>query len=212
MLPISILLRIAAIKCPLPHFPRDELGWNGTTSGKFTIKSAYSIRCSVDEGPNEDIWRIIMRYKGTQLQQIFLWMVCCDKIMTNSERVRRHFSNDARCGLCGADIEDVDHVLRRCPQAYLTWKELIRDEKIDEFLKLDIKAWVKCNLTNPRMFAKVPIDWELMFSGVCWYIWKSRNAVVFRNEDGVSQRSILEQARAWLVTIVAAGMSQAQPR
>ncbi|KAK8504976.1 hypothetical protein V6N12_032936 [Hibiscus sabdariffa] len=30
-----------------------------------------------------------------------------------------------------------------------------------------IKAWIKCNLTNPKMFAKKPIDWELMFGGVC---------------------------------------------
>ncbi|KAK8977446.1 hypothetical protein V6N11_049575 [Hibiscus sabdariffa] len=27
-----------------------------------------------------------------------------------------------------------------------------------------IKAWIKCNLTNPKMFAKKPIDWELIVS------------------------------------------------
>ncbi|KAK8708993.1 hypothetical protein V6N13_060027 [Hibiscus sabdariffa] len=155
LLPMTILLRIAAMKCPLPHFPCDELGWNGTASNKFTIKSAYYIRHGVEEGPNEDIWRIFMSYKGTQ--------------------------------------QDVDHVLRRCPQAYLTWKELIRAEKID-VLSLDIKAWIKCNLTNPKMFAKEPMDWKLMFGRVCWYIWKSRNAMVFWDDDGSTQRSILEQA------------------
>ncbi|KAK9011644.1 hypothetical protein V6N11_044490 [Hibiscus sabdariffa] len=158
LLPMTILLCITGMKCRFPHFPHDELGWNGTVSEKFTVKSAYYIQHGVEEGPNEDIWRKIMSYKGTQCMQIFLWMVCCDIIMTNYERVRRHFSNDARCTLCGADTEDVDHVLRRCPQAYLTCKELIQVEKMDELLRLDIKVGIKCNLTNPKMFAKEPID------------------------------------------------------
>ncbi|KAK8672087.1 hypothetical protein V6N13_110462 [Hibiscus sabdariffa] len=63
LLPATIILCLAAIKCPLPHFPRDAVGWNGTASGKFTIKSTYHIRHDIEEGPNEDIWRIVMNYK-----------------------------------------------------------------------------------------------------------------------------------------------------
>ncbi|KAK8647975.1 hypothetical protein V6N13_128739 [Hibiscus sabdariffa] len=107
LLPTLILLRIAGIKCPLSHFPRDD---------------------------------------------------------------------DARCALCGADVEDVNHILRTCPPAYITWKELIRVEKLGEFLHLDIKDWIKCNLIYPMMFAKDPIGWELMFGGVYWYIWRSLSA------------------------------------
>ncbi|KAK8552291.1 hypothetical protein V6N12_040895 [Hibiscus sabdariffa] len=64
MLPLDILLRIAAIKCPVPCFPADSVGWNGSTSGRFTLKSAYHIRHGVEEGPDENIWKIITKFKG----------------------------------------------------------------------------------------------------------------------------------------------------
>ncbi|KAK8497294.1 hypothetical protein V6N12_033194 [Hibiscus sabdariffa] len=64
MLPLEILLRIAAIKCPASGFPADSIGWNGVTLGSFTLKLAYHIGNGVEEGPNENIWRIITHFKG----------------------------------------------------------------------------------------------------------------------------------------------------
>ncbi|KAK8611333.1 hypothetical protein V6N13_131387 [Hibiscus sabdariffa] len=51
-----------------------------------------------------------------------------------------------------------------------------------------------------------------MFGGVCWYIWKACNAVVFRDNAVLPQRSILEQARAWVATVALAGPTMEQPR
>ncbi|KAK8585735.1 hypothetical protein V6N13_050707 [Hibiscus sabdariffa] len=58
LLPDSILLQIAAVKCPLPHFQGGLVSWTGTHSGKFTVKSAYGIRNGIEEGPDEDVWCI----------------------------------------------------------------------------------------------------------------------------------------------------------
>ncbi|KAK9011406.1 hypothetical protein V6N11_044257 [Hibiscus sabdariffa] len=51
----SILLRIAAVKCHLPHFLVDLVRWAGTQSGKFMVRSAYGIRNGIEEGPDEDV-------------------------------------------------------------------------------------------------------------------------------------------------------------
>ncbi|KAK8624878.1 hypothetical protein V6N13_089764 [Hibiscus sabdariffa] len=64
-----------SIKCPLPYFSDDLVGWNATSSGRFLVSSAYRIRHGVVEGPNEDVWKIISQFKGTQRIKIFLWMV-----------------------------------------------------------------------------------------------------------------------------------------
>ncbi|KAK8619767.1 hypothetical protein V6N13_066274 [Hibiscus sabdariffa] len=66
MLPLEILLRIAAIKCLAPGFPADSIGWNDTTSESFTLKSTYHIRNGVEKGPDENIWRIITHFKGLE--------------------------------------------------------------------------------------------------------------------------------------------------
>ncbi|KAK9020712.1 hypothetical protein V6N11_010729 [Hibiscus sabdariffa] len=147
LLPAEILLRVTAIKCPLPIFSNDLVGWNATASSQFSVKSAYRIRNGIVEGPNEDIWKVIAQFKGTQRMQIFLWLACRDKIMTNYEQMKRHFVSDARCGLCGADVEDVDHILRHCPNSFLVWRQLVRADKMQDFMSCDIKSWIKINLT-----------------------------------------------------------------
>ncbi|KAL4348403.1 hypothetical protein GQ457_17G026010 [Hibiscus cannabinus] len=97
--------------------------------------------------------------------RIFLWLVCCDRIMTNFERMRRHFTDNARCNLCGAEVEDVSHALHTCPHAFCVWRELIHAEKIHEFMACDIKTWIRINLTKPSTFAKDSVHWDLMFGG-----------------------------------------------
>ncbi|CAN1191879.1 Putative ribonuclease H protein At1g65750 [Linum perenne] len=45
-----------------------------------------------------------------------------DKLLTNSQRVRRRIASDARCCYCHAGIEDVTHILRDCPFAARAWE------------------------------------------------------------------------------------------
>ncbi|KAK8532542.1 hypothetical protein V6N12_053980 [Hibiscus sabdariffa] len=171
--------------------------------GQFSVKSAYRIQNGIVEGPNEDIWKVIARFKGTQRMRIFLWLACRDKIMTNYERMKRHFVSDARCGLCGADVEDVDHILTRCPNSFLVWK-LVRADKMQDFMSCDIKSWIKINLTQPHRFAIDIAAWGLMFGGVCWFIWLRRNDLVFNVGREEVRRPVLDRARHWLASAVAA--------
>ncbi|KAK8704808.1 hypothetical protein V6N13_048420 [Hibiscus sabdariffa] len=125
LLSLHVQLRLIAIKCPIPTFPSDSITWVDTTMGVFTVKSAYVIRRGLCHGPVEDIWKIRQHFRGTQRMRIFLWLVCQGRIMTNQERIRRYFSTDAGCHLCNAETEDINHVLRKCPHAFLVWHELI---------------------------------------------------------------------------------------
>ncbi|KAK9031592.1 hypothetical protein V6N11_055888 [Hibiscus sabdariffa] len=119
--------------------------------------------------------------------------------------MKRHFVSDAQCGLCGAEVEDVDHILRRFPNSLLVWRQLVRADKMLEFMSCDIKSWIKLNLTQPHRFAIDIADWDLMFGGVCWFIWLRRNDLVFNagHEEEVRQ-PVLDRARRWLALAVAA--------
>ncbi|KAK8633776.1 hypothetical protein V6N13_014613 [Hibiscus sabdariffa] len=70
MLPPDVLLRIAAIKCPLSDFLADSVGWCGAHSRKFTLKSAYDIQHGVEEGSDKIIWRIIGNFKVTAASSV----------------------------------------------------------------------------------------------------------------------------------------------
>ncbi|KAK8690936.1 hypothetical protein V6N13_074460 [Hibiscus sabdariffa] len=45
LLPLPILLRIAATGCPMEGFAADTEYWKGNVQGNFTVKSAYVLRC-----------------------------------------------------------------------------------------------------------------------------------------------------------------------
>ncbi|KAK8568771.1 hypothetical protein V6N12_007313 [Hibiscus sabdariffa] len=124
-MPTNILLRIAASVPPNPVHPDDKVAWAGESSGKFSIKSTYAIRLGVDREVSLLPWNLIQRFKGLQKILIFLWLVCCNKIMTNEERVQRNFSTNSRCSVCNRDVEDVNHVLRLCPAAYGRGRHLV---------------------------------------------------------------------------------------
>ncbi|KAK8558936.1 hypothetical protein V6N13_098547 [Hibiscus sabdariffa] len=201
LLPCQILIRIAVIQCLRPLLKGDLAVWAGNKLGRFIVKLTYQVRSGIEAGTEEDVWSLIDRFRETQRMKVFLWIVCYDKIMTNQEHVHRHFSLDARCGICGGEVEDVDHVLRSCPQSQMVWRELVWPEYLPFFFSLDNKRWVRENLLNDGRFAKACADYDLMFEGTCWYIWLHRNARTFE-VDEVEESSVLQRAQAWLVRAV----------
>ncbi|KAL4298080.1 hypothetical protein GQ457_12G018940 [Hibiscus cannabinus] len=162
-------------------FAADAKCWNGIVQGHFTVKSAYIIRCGPTVPDDGKLWKTLNKYRGLQRIKIILWLVCLERVMTNSERVRRHISDNAGCSLCGALFEDVNHLSRWCPQAIGIWTSLIKPDFLHQFLTMNIKEWVYLNITDVARMANHPEDWDLLFGSICWNLWLERNAVVFDN-------------------------------
>ncbi|MBA0872893.1 hypothetical protein Goshw_022800, partial [Gossypium schwendimanii] len=86
-----------------------------------------------------------------QRVRVFLWLAFKQKLLTNSERVRRGFSHCSSCSICGHEFEDLFHVLRDCPPAKEVWR-------------LDYG-----------------LVWSCLFGLVAWRIWKNRNLFIFQH-------------------------------
>ncbi|KAK8996022.1 hypothetical protein V6N11_076272 [Hibiscus sabdariffa] len=72
-------------------------------------------------------WSHLWSLPVTERIRLFLWLVLCQRLMTNEERRRRRLSFDPSCPSCGCVQESILHVLRdyppnsalmafRCPQ------------------------------------------------------------------------------------------------
>ncbi|KAL4369004.1 hypothetical protein GQ457_05G009540 [Hibiscus cannabinus] len=92
--------------------------------------------------------------------------------MTNAKRISRHFTNDSRCPLCNAQVEDVDHVLRFCPTAHSVWSGVIKGDRIHEFMQLDFKTWIVLNLSSHSGYRtwRTKISYLVLFCGSCGVI------------------------------------------
>ncbi|KAE8662915.1 hypothetical protein F3Y22_tig00113124pilonHSYRG00408 [Hibiscus syriacus] len=162
-LPVQIIHRLKATMTLKQVQQMDTPGWKWQPNRKFTVCSAYQIQTENYSGPTEKIWQTIAKYRGLQRIKIFLWLLASGKLLTNSERVRRHMDTQAKCGLCGATEETINHLFRTCPLALEAWKRLVQQEKLSEFLTLGIKKRILTNLLQPSCFAVDEKEWDLMF-------------------------------------------------
>ena len=98
----------------------DKIIWSGTSSGHFSVKSAYTILCDVS-GQNE-FWGKIWSLNIPPKLKIFLWTFVSGKLLTNDQRFRRRISNDASCFFCHGIQETMLHLFRDCPNAKKLWR------------------------------------------------------------------------------------------
>lgn len=146
---------------------------------KFTVKSAYEAHSDYHEEEMDKRCKLIWKFRGPQRIRVFQWLAAKNRILTNSERRRRHMTGDPSCPLCDCVRENTSHVLRFCPTARALWTSLIKHIKTDEFLCMDINDWIFTNVQQPSYFPKASQDWEVVFGAVCWHLWKQRNGMLF---------------------------------
>ncbi|CAN1138640.1 Putative ribonuclease H protein At1g65750 [Linum perenne] len=108
----------------------DRITWGLERDGRFRVRSAYLLAAEEEGDTLDPIWRLIWRWKGPQRIRQFLWLVAHNRLLTNSERRRRHLAEIGSCQVCPGQEESVLHVLRDCPLASATWE------------LLHIQAWV----------------------------------------------------------------------
>ncbi|CAN1162578.1 Putative ribonuclease H protein At1g65750 [Linum perenne] len=72
-------------------------------------------------GTNE-LWKTIWNWVGPSRIKHFLWISGHGRLLTNSERVRRHIASDSSCDRCGNPNESATHILRDCDFATDVWR------------------------------------------------------------------------------------------
>ncbi|KAK8593400.1 hypothetical protein V6N12_045482 [Hibiscus sabdariffa] len=140
---------------------------------------------------------------------MLLWLILKGKVLTNSERYRRHLVVDSCCGLCGATEEDFSHLFRDCTEARLLWVRVVKDEKLAKFLSIDFRTWLMANIENRQHFSITKEDWDIAFCTFLWNIWVNRNYRMFSPEsisfEGIYHRSM------WMIAEFGRASSSLRP-
>ncbi|KAK5839685.1 hypothetical protein PVK06_008512 [Gossypium arboreum] len=102
---------------PPQHFEGpDRISWSHTSSGDFSVKSAYKVHNEGDWNLRDEKWKIVWKSPGSHRVRIFIWTILQGRILSNAERVMRGFSDDPSCLICGHHSEDSLHILRDFPE------------------------------------------------------------------------------------------------
>ncbi|CAN1142660.1 Putative ribonuclease H protein At1g65750 [Linum perenne] len=132
----------------------DELIWGPGPKGKFSIKSAYEILDCISNESADNIWKTIWKWEGPNRVKHFIWLAAHERILTNSERCRRHIAQDSTCYRCPNICEDLLHVCRDCNLAKEVWKPAP-----EEFITINTDG----SVTQPNMLAAaggILRDWQ----------------------------------------------------
>lgn len=132
------------------------------------VRSAYNL-LTEDGGSESRFWNLIWKAKASEKVRFFLWLAGRNALPTNARRHRNHLASAAGCVRCGAQSEDVDHVLRRCPGSAWVWSRFTRSlASVPSAAPL--RFW---------LFAHLQVENQVLFCATVWNLWKWRNSFVF---------------------------------
>lgn len=178
LLPSNVLAAIAALPTPTVAAPPPSRIWTPGVSGNFTVSTAYTFLKEDDWHDRSNLWSLAWKWPGPQRIRTFLWLALGGRLMTNTERARRHITADDTCPTCHCGPEDVLHVLRDCTLARGCWQLILPPSSLATFQATPGTSWLAHNLRQDRNSAQ----WQTLFGIICWKLWTSRNRLLFAQE------------------------------
>ncbi|KAF7844402.1 ribonuclease H [Senna tora] len=102
------------------------------------------------------------------------------KLLTNSHKKAMNISIDGLWPRCASTGETILHVLHDCHGSHSLWTRLVSPSSWRVFFSLNLVDWIHWNHTY-HANGTLGLDWKILFSTSCWFIWKRRNKLVFEN-------------------------------
>ncbi|XP_062006018.1 uncharacterized protein LOC133723218 [Rosa rugosa] len=175
-LPVDIVDKITAIPLAISDLP-DKLIWGSTSSGIFSVKSAYKLLCD-DQGYQSYGWLRNWSLPIPPKLKIFLWSFVSGKLLTNEQRVIRRIATNSSCQFCTNTHESMLHIFRDCPKAKQVWQCFNIPPNMLTTFNLCWKDWILANLLQKGYYMR-KLNWNTFFIFCCWFLWKWRCKCVF---------------------------------
>ncbi|KAK8476546.1 hypothetical protein V6N11_066594 [Hibiscus sabdariffa] len=174
----------------------DAFAWNSTSSGIFSVASAYAHLLEPTWDIIDPKWSWVWSLAVTPRIRMFIWLVLKRRLMTNEERTRRGLTSDASCPCCGCISESIAHILRDCPSTRALWCSILPPDRHALFFSSSLEHWVVSNIRSKLRFSDSSTPWACFFPTLLWQLWKRRNDFVF-TDVCLPLEAVYNLSRAW---------------
>lgn len=128
--PATISTDLLSIQSSIPSMMRpnelieDRIEWKPGVNGEFSTSTAWeAIRIKKSRVP----WfNIVWFSKKIPKHSFILWLAVQNRLSTQQRLLSWGFINTMKCGLCGANVEDMDHLFFLCSFSKSVWAEVKR--------------------------------------------------------------------------------------
>lgn len=185
---------------------RDGYCWKHTKSGAYTVKSGYDIAVEqrkkqsfrpIEEPSTISLKQQVWKLKTARKIKHFLWQASTGCVESASKLVERHCGSDSTCQWCGAETENINHILFECPPALQLWALSPIPSAPGVFLCTSLFTDYLLNQAGTSLNQ---MDGFSIFPWLLWYIWKARNKKCFNGKDTAPPDTLsvaAEEAEAW---------------
>jgi len=126
--------------------------------------------------------------------KIFLWQLCHRALPSRGTLLRRGIHLDPLCPACNTDLEDTDHIFLQCPMAQKVWEMAVAHQWLRSIPFAHSMSTLQAGL---QLLAHHPQPQLSRIVLLLWSIWKSRSALIFRNEAPSLMGTLLRAKRNW---------------
>ncbi|GKV04880.1 hypothetical protein SLEP1_g16977 [Rubroshorea leprosula] len=178
---------------------KDSWEWNHNKEGEYSVKTAYDLLSNINDTSS------IQMHKRTWSKLIptkisaFGWQALQNRIPTKLNLYQRGIvhDNSLKCGLCGDDIEDTNHLFIHC--------------RVAHSVRSKCTKWWRFLTAHPRTCqedfeqhrppikdSSVQAGWDVVWFSTLWSLWLARNRKIFKNQAYEEDRIFeLVQLRAF---------------
>ena len=125
----------------------------------------------------QKVWKL----KTARKIKHFLWQALSGYVSSASKLVERHCGTDKSCQRCGAEIEDINHILFMCPPAFQCWILTAIPTPPGSFPSTSL--FVNFEYLLQQVTTANPQGDAQIFPWLMWYVWKGRNEKCFNAKD-----------------------------
>ncbi|XP_056698590.1 uncharacterized protein [Spinacia oleracea] len=165
--------------------------WKYTKSGRFTLKSGYDFlfnKYAEDTRILDDnelvVLRIIWKMNIIPKWKLFIWKIFYNGLAVKANLARRGMDCDPGCSYCGNREEDLNHVLRLCSVAQLSWTTCSLHIDPSENESCTINDWVRRYILLFHSEDGWNGDRVRKYIALLWCLWKMRNLRLFKGDGG----------------------------
>ncbi|KAF5465338.1 hypothetical protein F2P56_015356 [Juglans regia] len=171
------------VQIPLSTSNRpDQLIWKGTSTGFFTVKSAYHLHQELIQDTkgqpssshnSKEVWKTLWQLQVTPGEKVFLWRACHNALPTQSNLFKRKIVANPKCPICELEEETVAHALWECESARDVWSQCTKSIQKRHFSHMDFLEIFEA------MAEGMTFECMQEFVMVAKQVWWRRNDFIF---------------------------------
>jgi hypothetical protein len=195
----------------------DEIGtdylWTPSTTGKFTVSSAYRFISEVSSNNaassnSPQFWKSLWKLNLNDRLRLFLWKIAWNILPTKERLSQIHITTDENaCPLCKVAFDSLHHLFFECHFARVVWRQSFWPLDSTAFTFTTLTEWIQLIISPGSSFGIPLMDqhkFQIFAAVACDILWFYRNKAY---HDGLSYDAIsvsrhinkitLEHYQAW---------------